>query len=537
MNNTNFTPKRIGVMLDCSRNAVMTVNSLKRFIDLMAKIGYNFLELYTEDTYELPNEPYFGYLRGRYTQDELKEIDGYARSKGVELIPCVQTLAHYNAIARHPAYDDIIDCNDILLCDEPKTYELIEKIFAHLSKTFTSRQVNIGMDEAHNLGLGKHLTKHGYQTRYEILTRHLKKVSAIAEKYGFTAHMWSDMFFRINNNGDYYADGSPLAQEILNDIPSNVQLTYWDYYHQDKDLYDKMFKAHNSTNKPVWFAGGAWCWNGFAPMHEFSLKTMKPALKSALKHKVENVLVTMWGDNGKECSFFSMPHTLFTLFNYAIGNFDDKNIITQFNEKFNLKYKDFCLLDLPNAYEKGKSVDRVINPCKSLLFQDLFLGLYDKKVATTYISDYSEYAKKLKSVIKRNGEYGYIFEALSDLCNALSIKIELGAKTRKYYKENQKSYLQALVGDYDKLVKYLKKFHSSFYNLWHKENKPFGWEVQDARLGGLIQRVTTCKQRLTDYLNGKLANIPELEEEILDYGEVQNNLYHNIISTSSTANT
>ena len=39
-----------GTMLDCSRNAVMTVESVKHWIDLTADLGYNMLMLYTEDT-------------------------------------------------------------------------------------------------------------------------------------------------------------------------------------------------------------------------------------------------------------------------------------------------------------------------------------------------------------------------------------------------------------------------------------------------------------------------------------------------------
>ena len=54
-------------MLDCSRNAVMKVSKLKEFIDFLSKAGYNALELYLEDTYEVEGEPYFGYMRGRYT--------------------------------------------------------------------------------------------------------------------------------------------------------------------------------------------------------------------------------------------------------------------------------------------------------------------------------------------------------------------------------------------------------------------------------------------------------------------------------------
>ena len=81
--------KHFGVMLDCSRNAVMKVESVKRMVDCLQKMGYNALELYCEDTYEVGEEPYFGYLRGRYTGEEIREIDGYAKAHGIELIPCI----------------------------------------------------------------------------------------------------------------------------------------------------------------------------------------------------------------------------------------------------------------------------------------------------------------------------------------------------------------------------------------------------------------------------------------------------------------
>ena len=70
--------------------------------------------------------------------------------------------------------------------------------------------------------------------------------------------------------------------------------------------------------------------------------------------------------------------------------------------------------------------------------------------------------------------------------------------------------------------------------MWHKENKTFGWEIQDARIGGLIQRVKTCARRINDYLTGKLENIEELEVDILAITKdrIYGNVYSKIISTS-----
>ena len=78
--------KNFGIMIDCSRNAVRNLDSLKKFMDYMKLMDYNMLQLYIEDTFEVDNEPKFGYLRGRYSQEELRELNEYAKSKNVYTI-------------------------------------------------------------------------------------------------------------------------------------------------------------------------------------------------------------------------------------------------------------------------------------------------------------------------------------------------------------------------------------------------------------------------------------------------------------------
>ncbi len=513
-----------GVMLDCSRNAVMKVSEVKNFIDCLQKMGYNTLELYTEDTYELVGEPYFGYMRGRYTAAEIKEIDAYAKTRGVELIPCIQTLAHLNTIFVHEAYAGICDVNDILLIDEPKTYMLIEKMFKMLAENFTSRNVNIGMDEAHMVGLGKYLDKHGFVNRTDLLIKHLKKVLEIADRYGFTAHMWSDMFFRLASHGEYYVEGDlNVSDKVLAKVPESIELAYWDYYHTDKAFYDNMIAQHKKFNREIWFAGGAWTWNGFAPLNAFSLASMKPAMESVYENGIQNVFITMWGDDGKECSFYSVLPSLYAIRQFANGNTDMESIKKGFYSIFKVKFDDFMTLDIPNRtaadkFDGDKMTDPFGNPCKSLLFTDPFMGKFDIALSKIRAIPYVDYAKQLASAGKRAGKYAYIFESLSALCEALSVKAELGVKTRRAYDAKDKKAIAALAKDYTKAQKLLGKFHEKFYTLWHKENKSFGWEIQDARIGGLIRRLGTCAKELELFAKGKIERIDELEEQLLSAG-------------------
>ena len=84
----------VGAMPDLSFDCPLTVSGLQKFMDYMAVMGLNTLYLYMEDLYELPKRKFFGYMRGRYTDEELREIDDYAFDYGIEVIPCIQTLGH-----------------------------------------------------------------------------------------------------------------------------------------------------------------------------------------------------------------------------------------------------------------------------------------------------------------------------------------------------------------------------------------------------------------------------------------------------------
>ena len=231
MQDQTRTIRTLGTMVDCSRNAVANMASLKKWIDRTASFGYNALMLYTEDTYEIDGHPFFGYMRGRFSREELREADRYASERGMTLIPCIQVLAHLNQIKRWPTYVGHFDTADILLVGDEQVYALIEKMFESIAACFTCRVVHIGMDEAHMLGRGRCFDLYGDRDRTALMLEHLRRVCRIGEKYGFRFLMWSDMFFRLASGGAYYASDVVIDDALRAMIPDNVQLVYWDYYH------------------------------------------------------------------------------------------------------------------------------------------------------------------------------------------------------------------------------------------------------------------------------------------------------------------
>ncbi|MBQ3490605.1 MAG: beta-N-acetylhexosaminidase [Clostridia bacterium] len=516
--------EKLGVMIDCSRNAVPNKEGLKRFLDSIAKMGYNAVMLYTEDTYEVENEPYFGYRRGRYSREELREIDSYAASLGIELIPFIQTLAHLNQLTRWRAYrHKIFDIDDILLIDEPRTYELLENIFSTLSKTFSSHRVHLGMDEAHRVGLGKYLDIHGYTDRYSLLMKHLNRVCEIAKKYGFTSTMMAnDLFFNLSPGVFCSDEVRDFPPEIRNAVPEGCEMVHWDYFGTDPARYDAMLISTGKLSRHIWFSGGAWTWNTFSPHNRYSIKRNAIALESCIRNGVTKVFFTLWGDNGGECAYEAALPALMHAASVVRG-LSEKEMTDEFLKITGERFEDFIDLDLPN-YIFGENVPvespyfqhSACNYCKTHLYDDPFMGTMSAALRAEDDALLSVYAFRLHTLAEKSGRYGILYETAACLCGVLSKKLLLAKKTRALYEAGDKEGLRLLAeNDYTETVRLLEDFYKAFRRQWYAVNKTFGFEVQDARLGGLKCRLLNCKEQLLNYADGKITEIAELEEPLL----------------------
>ena len=504
----------LGVMFDCSRNAVMSVEAVKRYADILKKMGYNTIMLYTEDTYEVDNQPLFGYMRGRYTKAEMKEIDDYCYNLGIEVVPCIQTLAHLNCIFKWPSeYGDIKDCNDILLVEEEKTEKLLDDMLSTLSECFRSRKIHIGMDEAGMVGLGQYKQKHGLKDRFDIINNHLHRVCEIASKYNYEPMIWSDMFCNLAL-GTFMYDSQDYDLEKIKEkakLPENVTLVYWDYYSRDYENYDNRLKLNKAFGNDVVFAGGAWTWKGFMPDNGFSIETTNPAIRACNDNDVKNVFFTVWGDDGAECSKFSVLPALMYGAEIYRGNTDMESIKKKFKEIVGADFDAFMILDEVDKPGGQHNVE----PNKYLLYNDIFTGINDYRCTDEDEKYYENLANKIADA-KDKGDYQYLFDTLQKLCEVFSIKANLGNKIRNAYVAKDIEALRNLVDTCTMVIERVESFHETFQKQWFIDNKPFGFDIQDIRLGGLIQRLKSCRARIIDFVDGKISKIPELDEKIIE---------------------
>ncbi|MEK5444576.1 beta-N-acetylhexosaminidase [Fredinandcohnia sp. FSL W7-1320] len=509
-----------GAMIDVSRNAVLTVDGIKMLLRKMAVMGLNMAMVYTEDTYEVPEVPYFGYMRGRYTEKEIRDCDEYAVQLGIEMIPCIQTLAHLKEALKWGYANEIKDTDDILLVGETKTYEFLKHLIEAAVRPYRTRRIHIGMDEALQLGRGKYMEKNGYDDRFEIMNKHLQEVVSITEEFGLEPMIWSDMYFRLaSKNGNYYDFDETLLEQVKQSIP-NVQMVYWDYYHAEEEFYEGMLNTHKRIVSDPLFAGGIWTWNGISPNYARAFRNSEAALNACRKTGIKEVFTTMWGDNGAETP---IQTALPGLQLFAEHTYHQEVSREHLEERFyyctGYQLNDFFLLnqmdEIPGVMEDNLYSS---NPSKFLLWQDVLMGLFDENIKGLPIADhYKGLVEKLKTAKERNLGAELLFRFYEQLAKVLSEKAELGIELKLAYDNGDKTGVKVCLEKLEFLRVEIDALRKAHRDVWFTVNKPFGWEVLDMRYGGLLTRMETSQYRLNLWLNGNISTLAELEEVRLRY--------------------
>ena len=515
---------RRGFMLDCSRNAVANPEKLRSLVRRLAKMGMNQLFLYMEDTYEVPGYPYFGTYRGRYTREELRDLDKYCALFGIELVPCIQTLAHLHSFLRWHNSRPLRDTGDILKVGSKEVYTFIRNLLESLRSCFSTRNIHIGMDEAHMLGLGNYLRENGYEESSVIIRRHTDRVLELCQETGWTPMMWSDMYITANTGGGYYDVKASTDTSGWERPPKELGMVYWDYYNTRKDVYHNMLRVHKALSDRVIFAGGIWNWNGISPNYGKAFCCSRLALEACRQEGIQEVFATGWMDNGAETPIDAIYPGL-AVFSFLCFHEDlyEEELSTYFRDCIDAELEDFLLLDLLDALFKGSGKNLTAdNPSKYLLYQDPMLGIFDYHLKDTDTETYyCTLADKLKSKAETPGEYQEFFRFYYYLSLVLSRKADLGIRIKTAYEAKDLSTLKEISEEViPNIIRNLTVMHTSRESLWFADAKPFGYELLDIRLGGVKTRLESCRRRLQSFLEGKVQTLEELEQERLPYWEL-----------------
>jgi hexosaminidase len=500
----------LGIMLDCSRNAVMRVDHLKQWLRRLALLGYNQVMLYTEDTYEIPGEPRFGFQRGGYTQAELRELDGTAAGLGIELVGCIQTLGHLEQILRWSEYRDIVDCGGSLLVGEPKTYQLIGKMLDAIGGALRTRRIHIGMDEAWHMGRGAYLDRHGGRRRFDVFNEHLAAVMNLCRERGLQPMIWSDMYFAMGSpKHDYYDPAGVIPPDVVAAIPKDVQLVYWDYFKTDVAFYRDWIGRHRAMGFEPIMASAIWTWGQLWYNHGETEAKAGACLEACRREGVKELFFCMWGDDGAYCDFDSALAGLAWAAEraYTEGLPDTARLAARF--------RAICGGDYASVHRAGALTDY---GSAWLLWDDPILGIFANEglpPATNppWAEMRDHFARLAAELTGLGGDV-----AAGDLNHArllaetLARKMTLRAQLVAAYDARDRAALAVvreaaltLAPDFDLLA-------ASWREGWMRRNKPQGFEVIQLRLAQQAARHRELALRIEELLSGAVASIPELDD-------------------------
>ena len=247
-----------GVMFDVSQsNTLMTVEHAKKLLRRMALMGLNLVMFYNEDNYEVEKWPYFGYMRSRFSSEDIREIDDYAFELGIEQIPCIQTLAHLTDALKWPSFSGMRESRACLLPGDERVYGFIEDMIVAASAPVRSKRIHIGLDEAMHLGMGNYYKLHGPSDAGEIMFEHLNRVMEILRRHGLKPMFWGDMFMQrvFGEYSCYQQDYGRTSGEltdcilpngmkqkadlnILKKYPSDAQIISYQYSPEPYEYWD-----------------------------------------------------------------------------------------------------------------------------------------------------------------------------------------------------------------------------------------------------------------------------------------------------------
>ncbi|MFC5701607.1 family 20 glycosylhydrolase [Cohnella faecalis] len=516
-----------GPMFDVSQGgAVIRVEAIKAFLRKMALMGLDMIMLYAEDSFDVAEQPYFGYMRGRYSQAEIKEMDDYAYKLGIEMIPCIQTLSHLADVLKWNVFADIRDDHETLLVGHDRTYEFVEQMIAAASAPVRTKRIHIGMDEAWRLGLGDYLVRNGLRSKFDIMNDHLKRVMEIVERLGLEPMMWSDMYFRAGSpKGDYYDHESVISDEVIAGMPKNIQYVYWDYYHYDEAFYTEWVRRHKRFGSTPIFAGGIWNWKGFVLNYGATLDSTNAALNVCKREGVREVIATLWGDDGTECDWFSalLGLQLFAEHGYA-AELDEDKLRRRFHYCTGAQMDDFMAIkniDEPPGIKPGNL--ETYNPSRYMLWQNVMMGMFDANLRGLEMAGhYAGLQQEMALYATRNGEYGFVFEVLERLCGVLALKADVGIRITDAYLAGERAALAQLAQEtLPEIRARVVKLRAYHIERWHIVNKPFGWDIIDLRYGGLLASLDTAIDRISGYVEGRVERLEELEEQRLPFQSQQ----------------
>jgi len=307
-----------GYMLDISRDRVPTRQTLERLVGLLALVGMNHLELYTEHTFAYRDHADVWRDASPMTPEDIRWLDDRCRAEGIELVANQNCFGHMERWLRLPAYRHRAEAPDgyepiagltrppSVLAPTADNAGWALGLLAELLPNFSATAVNIGCDETFELGLGVSAAMVAERGKAAVYAEHLARLVGPLAAEGRQVLFWDDVARHDRQALDgldpsavavvwnYEAPGPPL------DPPAGLA-EFLERMGVDLDPsggFSRLTSGWASSGRPFWVAPGTSSWNSLVGRIDNATANLLDAARAGLADGASGFLITDWGDGG-----------------------------------------------------------------------------------------------------------------------------------------------------------------------------------------------------------------------------------------------
>ncbi|HID06524.1 MAG TPA: hypothetical protein EYP10_05185, partial [Armatimonadetes bacterium] len=166
-------------------------------------------------------------------KEHARQLKRIAEDNFIELIPLVQSLGHCEWLFANDQNVDLAEDKDVKYAycpSNPRTYDVLFKIFDEAISTFQPRYFHIGHDEVTNRGRFGWCPRCRGRPPYQLFADDVMRIYRYLKSKGINVMMWGDMLLFPGEASDAALGGPPyeiaLARTLL---PRDITIVDWHY--------------------------------------------------------------------------------------------------------------------------------------------------------------------------------------------------------------------------------------------------------------------------------------------------------------------
>lgn len=294
------TPKfALGYMLDISRDKVPTQETLYRIVDILAALGYNQFQLYSEHTFRYAKHETVWRDWSPISPEEIRALDAYCAARNIELVPNQNSFGHMEKWLVHDAYKPMAEAPNagikthwntvtkvpMALCPtDERSLPFIASLYDELLPNFNSKLFNVGCDEVVDMDDGTSRSKDAVKAHglVHVYLDFLKKIHAEVTKRGRTMMFWGDIILH--------------HPELISELPENIICLNWGY--ESNHPFEKECAAFERAGRKFYVCPGTSGWLSISGRWKNARGNIDAAVTSGIRHGACGLLLTDWGDGG-----------------------------------------------------------------------------------------------------------------------------------------------------------------------------------------------------------------------------------------------